>query len=147
MNRFYQHHRDDIRFGYSCFDRLILNGCILPFLNTQRGGTIRWFLRAHRQLEASRGAFGQIAREYHKWVQDFAHHRGLDIVKPEANIKREDLVEPYFRQLGARPGVAVILKAREPERVAWYWPDEKSVLTFNSFHPISVAPFWVAYAS
>lgn len=45
MNRFHRHHRDSILFGYSCFDRMILNGCIVPFMHTERGGTIRWFLR------------------------------------------------------------------------------------------------------
>jgi hypothetical protein len=26
MNTFYEHHRDSIRFGYRCFDRILLNG-------------------------------------------------------------------------------------------------------------------------
>ena len=30
VNRFEHHHRDAIEFGYSCFDRLLLNGRILP---------------------------------------------------------------------------------------------------------------------
>src|SRR5439155_7628564 len=28
MNAFYEHHRDSIRFGYRCFDRILLNGLI-----------------------------------------------------------------------------------------------------------------------
>ena len=31
MNAFYEHHKDSIRFGYCCFDRLLLNGLIQPF--------------------------------------------------------------------------------------------------------------------
>jgi hypothetical protein len=31
MNAFYEHHRDSIRFGYRCFDRILLNGLIQPF--------------------------------------------------------------------------------------------------------------------
>jgi hypothetical protein len=31
MNAFYEHHQDSIRFGYRCFDRLLLNGLIQPF--------------------------------------------------------------------------------------------------------------------
>ena len=28
MNAFYEHHRDSIRWGYRCFDRILLNGLI-----------------------------------------------------------------------------------------------------------------------
>ena len=31
MNAFYEHHQDSIRFGYRCFDRLLLNGLTQPF--------------------------------------------------------------------------------------------------------------------
>jgi hypothetical protein len=26
MNTFYEHHKDNIKFGYRCFDRILLNG-------------------------------------------------------------------------------------------------------------------------
>lgn len=122
MNRFHLHHRDSIQFGYSCFDRLILNGSILPFSHSTRGGSIRWFLRAHRGFpDVSRAGFAQIAAEYHEWVGRYALQAGLDIVEPEKGARREDLVEPYFQQLGSRHGIAVILKPCEYERVAWYY--------------------------
>jgi hypothetical protein len=49
MNAFYEHHRDSIRFGYRCFDRILLNGLIQPFQQPERvvdfltptGGSIR----------------------------------------------------------------------------------------------------------
>jgi hypothetical protein len=28
MNAFYEHHQNSIRFGYRCFDRILLNGLI-----------------------------------------------------------------------------------------------------------------------
>jgi hypothetical protein len=31
MNAFFEHHQDSIRFGYRCFDRILLNGVIQPF--------------------------------------------------------------------------------------------------------------------
>jgi len=121
MNRFQHHHRDSIVFGYSCFDRMILHGCIRPFMHPECGGTIRWFLRTHRHIDIfSRAAFAKISRDYHDWVCQYAHQACIDIVEPEKGADREDLVQPYFQQLGQRTGVAVILKAREPERLAWY---------------------------
>jgi hypothetical protein len=36
MNAFREHHMDSIRFGYRCFDRLLLNGLIQPFQQPER---------------------------------------------------------------------------------------------------------------
>src|SRR6266481_4706568 len=84
MNSFQLHHRDSIQFGYSCFDRMIVNGCVLRFMHTSRGGSIRWFLRAHRGFaDVSRACLAKIAAEYHGWVDDYALQAGLDIVEPE----------------------------------------------------------------
>jgi hypothetical protein len=122
MNRFQLHHHHAIDFSYSCFDRMILRGGIPIFQHTQRGGTIVWFLRNRRQATTiNRAYLGRIANDYHHWVTQYAHSHGIDIVQAHKDDRREQQLEPYFRQLGARPGVAVILKAREPERAAWHY--------------------------
>lgn len=122
MNRFEQHHRDSILFGYSCFDRMIFSGSILPFRHTALAGNIRTFLRRRFQVEdVSRSLFARISADYHNWVRFHAQQTGIEIVEPEKDISREGLVEPYFQELGNRTGIAVILKAREPERVAWHY--------------------------
>jgi len=122
MNRFEHHHRDAILFGYSCFDRMIFNGAILQFMHTKRAGSIRWFLRDRCQIEdVSRSAFAKISRDYHAWVGEYAQQTGLTILTPEKGVSREQLVEPYFHALGQQAGVAVILKARESERLAWHF--------------------------
>jgi len=36
MNAFYEHHKDSIRFGYRCFDRILLNGLVQPFQQPER---------------------------------------------------------------------------------------------------------------
>jgi hypothetical protein len=127
MNRFHLHHRDSIRFGYSCFDRLILKGAVVPFQSPKRGGTICWFLRTYRQArEISRAYLAGIAGDYHQWVGRFAQEQGLTILEvdrdsSDPDTRRADLVEPYFEELGSRAGVAVILKAREPERIVCHY--------------------------
>jgi hypothetical protein len=134
MNHFQHHHRDLIQFGYSCFDRLILSGYIPAFQHTNCGGTINWFLRTRRQAKAmSRAYFAKIAKDYHGWVDHYAQQAGIAVVEPEKDARREDLVEPYFQQLGSRHGVAVILTAREPERVAWHFAKTNSVAVDRRF--------------
>lgn len=118
MKRFQDHHRQLISFGYSCFDRMILNGFMPSFQHTKRSGTINWFLRKRRGAEQlNRAYFGKISRDYHEWVTQYANREGIEIAEPDAD-RREQWVEPYFQQLGNRHGVAVILKAREGERIA-----------------------------
>jgi hypothetical protein len=36
MNAFHEHHMDNIRLSYRCFDRLLLNGLIQPFQQSER---------------------------------------------------------------------------------------------------------------
>jgi hypothetical protein len=122
MNRFEQHHRDSISFGYSCFDRMVFNGYIPAFQHSACGGTIYWFLRTKRHAPPlNRAYLARISADYHDWVEQYAQTEGLDIIRPDKGARREQWVEPYFQQLGRREGVAVILKAREPERIAWYF--------------------------
>jgi hypothetical protein len=116
MNCFEFHHRDSLRFGYSCFDRILLNGFI-PLL--QHPGALATFLRCQRQAPTlTRAYFASLANDYHLWVQRFAQQQDLAILQPPKEARREDLVAPYFQQLAGRPGVAVILQAIEPERIA-----------------------------
>ena len=53
MNAFYEHHKDSIRFGYRCFDRILLNGLIQPFQQPER---VVGFFSTYRHLHpVSRG--------------------------------------------------------------------------------------------
>jgi hypothetical protein len=121
MNAFLKHHAASIAFNYSCFDRLLLNGYIhaLHF-----GGSIVTFLRQRRGATViSPDYLRRISADYHHEVADRAARDGLDIVTPPRDVRRHDWVEPYFRQLGPRHGIAVILKCRESARVAVCYPE------------------------
>jgi hypothetical protein len=141
MNRFQEHHRQLISFGYSCFDRMILNGFVPSFQHSKRCGTINWFLRSRRQAQRlNRAYFAKISREYHDWVIQYANGAGIEIAKaaeieiaePDP-VRREHWVEPYFQQLGNRPGVAVILQAREPERIAVHFATSDELAVQSRF--------------
>jgi hypothetical protein len=139
VNSFLRHHQDSIRFSYSCFDRLILNGGIGCFQHSKRGGTIRWFLENRRHARrVCHAYFTQISGKYHEWIADYAHQQALDIVEPPKKIdgedvRREQWVEPYFQKLGSNHGVAVILKARESERIAWHYAKANSIEVAHRF--------------
>jgi hypothetical protein len=44
MNSFYEHHKECIKFRYGCFDRILLNACIQPFLDGARTKDIFGFI-------------------------------------------------------------------------------------------------------
>lgn len=115
MNAFVLHHHTSIAFAYHCFDRLVCNAHV-PALQWE--GNAAAFLRHQRQVRAFTPAFFRgLSGEYHRWLAARAEQDGLPVVEPPRDVRREDWVEPYYRALGDRPGVAVILKCREPARV------------------------------
>jgi hypothetical protein len=113
MNTFYEHHENSIRFGYRCFDRILINGLIQPFQQPER---VVGFFNAYRHLyPVSRQVLRDIATQYQQWVEAHAKTWGTPIVEAPAG-RRDTFVEPYFRR--AKPEqVVVIVKGREPARI------------------------------
>lgn len=120
MNSFLKHHAPSIAFTYSCFDRLLLHGYIRTLYH---GGSVVSFLHQRRGVKfVSPSCLKSISNRFHDHVEHLAFTKELDIVTPPDDIRRIDYVEPYFRQLGQQPGLAVILKCRERARVAACYP-------------------------
>ena len=68
MNTFYEHHQDNIRFSYRCFDRILLNGVIQPFQQPER--VVGFFGTYRNQYPVSRDLLRDIAGQYHNWVKN-----------------------------------------------------------------------------
>jgi len=113
MNTFYEHHKDSIRFGYRCFDRILLNGLIQPFQQPER--VVGFFGTYRNQYPVSRDVLRDIAQQFQNWVKNRSQKWNVPILEaPEG--RRDEFVEPYFRH--AQPDqVVLILKAREPARI------------------------------
>lgn len=113
MNAFYEHHKDSIKFGYRCFDRILLNGLIQPFQQPQR---VIGFFNAYREGQrVTRKSLRDIAEQFGNWVKNRSQKWGAPILEaPEG--RRDEFVDPYFRAAKADQ-VVVILKAREPARI------------------------------
>jgi hypothetical protein len=113
MNAFYEHHKNTIRFGYRCFDRILLNGLIQPFQQPER---VIGFFNAYRDGErVTRNRLREIAEQFQNWVKNRSEKWGAPIVDAPTG-RRDDFVDSYFRQAKADT-VVVILKAREPARI------------------------------
>jgi hypothetical protein len=134
MNAFYEHHNDSIRFGYRCFDRILLNGLIQPFQQPER---VVGFFTSYRQLyPVSRDVLRGAAEQFQTWVKERVEGWGAPIVEAPKG-RRDEFVEPYFK--GAKPDqVVVILKAREPARIMTAIGDRRT----NRWH-LQIAERWV----
>src|SRR5216117_1658327 len=113
MNAFYEHHKNNIRFAYRCFDRILLHAAIQPFQQEQRAVGFFW---TYRQIyPVSRQVLRDIATQYHNGVKNRSQKWGVPIQEDPPG-RRDDFVERYFRR--AQPDqVVAIIKAREPATI------------------------------
>jgi hypothetical protein len=108
MNAFFEHHQDNIKFRYRCFDRILLHGCIQSFL---QGARVQGFFWVYRKIyPVSPNVLRQVARQYHKWVEHSAQQWGVEIVD-DPKGRRDNFVEPYFRLSRAS---ALVAETRTP---------------------------------
>lgn len=113
MNTFYEHHENSIRFGYRCFDRILINGLIQPFQQPER--VVGFFNTYRQQYPVSRSVLRDIAAQYQGWVIAHAKAWGAPIVETPTR-RRDTFVDSYFRR--PKPDqVVVIVKGREPARI------------------------------
>src|SRR5512143_319121 len=120
MNACVEHHQQAIRFDYSCFDRILLNGVIQVLQNP---AAVAGFLKEKRQApQLTPAYFRTISTDYHHFVEGLAARRQVEIVSPPKDVRREAWVEPFYQNLQGQNGIAVILKSRENARVAVSFP-------------------------
>lgn len=134
MNAFYEHHKNNIRFGYRCFDRILLNALIQPFQQPER---VLGFFWTYRQIyPVSRAVLRDIADQYRNWVKNRSLKWQVPVLEaPEG--RRDEFVDSYFRR--AQPDeVVAIIKAREPARILIAIGDKKE----NRWH-LELKQRWV----
>ena len=146
MNAFYEHHKDSIRFGYRCFDRILLNGLIQPFQQPER--VIGFFNTYRDGKRVTRDLLRDIANQFTNWIAKRSQQWKVPILEaPEG--RRDDFVDRYFKRAKANQ-VVVILKAREPARILiangnrkedrWYlqiaqrWVNQYSIYLNDALH-------------
>ena len=105
MNAFVEHHKNSIRFGYRCFDRLLLNGLIQPFQQPER---VLGFFNAYRDgKRVTRRTLTDIADQFQNWLKNRSEKWGAPV--PDAFIDRgqlRKLAEPTVLPSGKRiPGL------------------------------------------
>src|SRR6476661_11210729 len=79
MNAFYEHHKDSIRFGYRCFDRILLNGLVQPFQQPER---VVGFFATYRHLyPVSRDVLRGAAEQFQQWLKGWTERRKISVME------------------------------------------------------------------
>jgi hypothetical protein len=134
MNAFHEHHQDSIRFGYRCFDRVLLKGIIQPFQQPER--VIGFFNTYRQQYPVSRDVLREIASQFQNWAVRRSQKWGAPILEAPED-RRDKLLDPYFRK--AKPNqVVAIVKGREPACIMIAIGNKQE----NRWH-LQIAPRWV----
>jgi hypothetical protein len=95
MNTFYEHHKDNIKFSYRCFDRILLNGLIQPFQQPER---VIGFFNAYREAKRLTHKFlAEIAEQFGNWVKNRCQKWGAPLLEAQDG-RRDDFVDRFFRE-------------------------------------------------
>jgi hypothetical protein len=103
-----------IQFAYTCWDRVVLSGCIERL---QRPENLTYFFQDVVGIKAIEPAvLEQRTNAYKAWVRRMTDERGIPVLAAPRGVRKEELVEPYYRRLKSVEGVACVLTSLEQGR-------------------------------
>src|SRR5438045_2235967 len=103
-----------VQFVYTCWDRIVLSGYIERL---QRPENLIYFFHDVVGINAVEPAvLEQRTNAYKAWVRRITDERGIPVLAAPHGVKKEDLVEPYYRRWKRSEGVACVLTSMEQSR-------------------------------
>jgi hypothetical protein len=102
---------DQITLTYGCLDRVVIRG-YYPAL--QREATVVHLLRdVVGAAVVDSGALASRTARYRHWLDEYVRDHHIERLPAPKGVRKEDVVQPYYRRLGEREGVACILTSME----------------------------------
>jgi len=103
-----------VQFAYTCCDRIVLSGYIERL---QRPENLIYFFRSVVGIDVIEPAVReQRTNAYKAWVRRVTEEHDIPVVAAPRGVKKEELVEPYYRHLKGDQGVACVLTSMEQGR-------------------------------
>jgi len=109
-----------VQFVYTCWDRIVLNGYIDRL---QRPENLIYFFHeivGVACIEPS--VLEQRTNAYKTWVRRMADEYAIPVLPAPSGVRKEEVVEPYYRRLRQRQGVACVLTSLEQGRTFVSYP-------------------------
>jgi hypothetical protein len=103
-----------VQFAYTCWDRIVLSGYIERL---QRPENLIWFFQDVVGIAAVEPAvLEQRTKTYKAWVRRVTEEHGIAVLAAPRGVRKEEVVEPYYRRLKGSEGVACVLTSMEQGR-------------------------------
>src|SRR5713101_5659964 len=103
-----------VQFVYTCWDRIVLAGYIERL---QRPENLIYFFHEVVGIQAIEPAvLEQRTNAYKAWMRRITDELGIPVVTAPHGVKKEELVQPYYRRLRDDQGVACVLTSLEQGR-------------------------------
>lgn len=103
-----------VQFVYTCWDRIVLTGYIERL---QRPENLIYFFHDVVGVECLEPAvLQQRTTAYKAWVRRMTDELGIPVLAAPHGVRKEELVEPYYRRLKNDEGVACVLTSMEQGR-------------------------------
>jgi hypothetical protein len=109
-----------VQFVYTCWDRIVLNGYIERL---QRPENLIYFFHdvvGVACIEPS--VLEQRTNAYKAWVRRIADEYDIPVLAAPSGVRKEEVVEPYYRRLRQSQGVACVLTSLEQGRTFVSYP-------------------------
>ena len=101
---------------YECFDRMVIHGYLSGLSRPEQ---VVYFVRQILGIPVvSKEVLSQRTRDYHNWVEAYAHNHGLAMEWAQKGVRKEDHVQPGLARLVRKNayGVYFIFKSMEQGR-------------------------------
>ena len=103
-----------VQFAYTCWDRIVLSGYIERL---QRPENLIYFFHTVVGIDVIEPAvLEQRTNAYKAWVRRVTEKHDIPVVAAPRGVRKEELVEPYYRRLKSTNGVACVLTSMEQGR-------------------------------
>ena len=103
-----------VQFAYTCWDRIVVTGYIERL---QRPENLVYFFHDLVGVACIEPAvLEQRTAAYRAWVRRVTDEHAIPVLAAPRGVRKEKLVEPYYRRLKGGQGVACVLTSMEQSR-------------------------------
>src|SRR5215212_11467500 len=103
-----------VQFRHACLDRIVLHGYLTGL---QRPGQLVHFFHDVVGVGCIEPkVLPGRTTEYRDWVDRYTRGQGIPVLAAPKGVRKEELVGPYYGQLGPHEGIACVLTRRERAR-------------------------------
>ena len=103
-----------VQFVYRCWDRIVLNGYIERLQRPEN--LIHFFHDVVGVACIEPAVLEQRTNAYKTWVRRVTDDEGIPVLAAPKGVRKEDLVEPYYRRVKGAAGVVCVLTSMEQGR-------------------------------